>query len=443
MSLPKFSKTLSRPPRAGARWLVSQWAALLTGLTVGVRLVPNIRAVRHAEVVVLMTRWGHGHTITGPDIARRRYKGKRCIFIVLSEYPLHNWKTALMWPDITVLFVPYTLGFRWRQSPVSFPYPKWYVRLMPRALNKFARLVAPQDAAIISVHQLYTEVPFPQHLQAMFDPKTAWWRAEPDERLKFLNVAYIWLLREVPAPSVHLPERLRHKIKRRLIQAAGKEGKGLCCMYLRQKGAGSTLSFESRRVGSPLEDYVPGIETLIQNGYQVTVTGDVSVPKGMLSHFGGMLIDADALRVNPQVLSVYCATEADIFIGETGGGTWLPGINGIPRLVLNAFPYYYGYPNTWMFYKFVTDARGQLVPYQALFDEHAYDWDLPGMTIHNNSSHDIHSAIVSFLHDIRILGDVSHQNQFQFPKHTWAWHAQSKLSHAWLRKYSSTVPSEV
>ena len=425
-----------------ALWVFSQCVAMATILVLGVRLLPKIGALRRADVVVLMTRWGHGHTITGPDIARRVYRGKRCVFVVLSEFPLHNWKTALMWPDISVLFVPYTLGFRWKESPVSLPYPRWYIRLMPRALDKLARVLAKPGTPVLSLHQLYTSIPIPKSLQAPFDPRTGWWRAEPDERLRFLNVAYIWLQREVPVPHVHLPERWRRRVRSRLSAVVGQQQKPFCCLYLRQKGAGSSLSFESRRVGSPLVDYLDGVQALIQAGYQVAVTGDVQVPPGMSAQFGGMLVDARALRIDPQVFSLYAATEAALFVGETGGGTWLPGINGISRLVLNAYPYYYGYPNCWMFYKYVTDAQGRLVPYRELFEHHAYDWDLPGMTIHNNTGEEIRDAIAAFLQDLGHPAPAAEQG-FQFPEHTWAFHARSKLSSTWLRRYRSSVPSEV
>jgi putative glycosyltransferase (TIGR04372 family) len=249
-------------------------------------------------------------------------------------------------------------------------------------------------------------------------------------------------MREVPAPKVQLPSQWRELLQRKLAAAAPSGKVKSCCLYLRQKGADSASAYETRRVGSPLEDYVDSIRLLNQAGYQVLVTGDVYVPSDLVHEFRGMLVDSRALGVNQQLFNLYAATEPDVWVGETGGGTWLPGINGIPRLVLNAFPYFYGYPNSVMFYKYVTDQAGELVPFQELFAHHAYDWDPPGWTVHNNTSREILDAIADFLEEVEgTEGKTAKgEGEFQFPEHTWAWHAGARLSGAWLRRYHGLIP---
>ena len=83
-----------------------------------VRLIWHTGLLRRDDVIVVMPEGGFGHTITGPDVSRRLFAGRRCVFIALSEYGRHNWKVATIWPDIDVVFLPLNLGVR--VGPPSF-----------------------------------------------------------------------------------------------------------------------------------------------------------------------------------------------------------------------------------------------------------------------------------------------------------------------------------
>lgn len=392
-----------------------------------VRLAWALPRLRRAEVVVVMDEGGFGHTITGPDALRRVARGRRAAFVALSEYGRHNRRVASIWPDVDVVFLPLSLGVHVRGRSVALQCLEWYKRLAPRAVIALCRTVVPGTARVLSLMEFYERLPLPADLRPTIEGRFSgvhWW-----------PIAYTRLVREAPASRVRLPERSRAGVRQRLarIRPWNISGRRLCCLYLRQKGQGSGDVTNRRRAGSSLAEYIAAIRVLAEAGYQVLTTGDVALAPSVFQSFGGMLVDAASAEVDKDVFSLFAATEADIFVGEVGGGTWLPGINGIPRLVVNAFPYFYGFPNSWMYYKILTNRAGRSVDPRDLFAAHAYDWEARGMKVHDNSSQEIAEAVACFLQDLEHPRAVS-EHSLEFPANTWIRHAEARLSPVWLRR---------
>lgn len=396
---------------------------VVAGIAYLLRAFPSLR---RADVTVIMGEGGFGHTVTGPDALRRVFKGRRLAFIVLSEYGRHNRRVAQIWPDVAVIFMPLNLGMRIGRRIFACGLVKWYKRVAPEAVIALCRAMGQPGAEVFSLMEFYERLPLPSGLRSAIDGRLS--------RVHWWHIAYTRLIREVPAPRVRIPERWRSTVSHGLARLGpgNVDGRWLCCLYLRQKGQGSDDIANRRRIGSPLEEYVAGIRVLIGAGYQVLLTGDVALPPPLFRSFGGLLVDARSAGVDKDVFSLFAATEADIFVGEVGGGTWLPGVNGIPRLVFNAFPYFYGFPNSWMYFKILTDQGGRPVDYRDLFANHAYDWEARGLKVHNNSSQEIAEAIVCFLQDLERPGEVS-GNALMFPEYTWMRHAEARVSPVWLR----------
>ena len=254
-------------------------------------------------------------------------------------------------------------------------------------------------------------------------------------------MGYFLLLTEVPAPAVRITPRWRDKLRRKLsrVPALSQNIRGICVLYLRQKGVTSQDITERVRNGSPLEDYLPAVRLLNREGYQVLLTGDVELTPTLYREFGGMLADAKSLKIDERWFSLYALSEADIFVGENGGATHVPLINQIPCLILNVFPYFHGFPNSWMVYKTVRDQAGNLVHYDRIFSCHAFDYEIPGMTVHDNSSEEILQAVSSFLQDIQ-HGDQPDPNarvMARLPEHMRVRLTGARLSPAWLSLYQN------
>lgn len=430
---------MSRILREIKRWLGKLAGGVISpvSLTISLaHLITHTRMLRKAQVVVIMPEGGFGHTIIGPDVTRRMFPGCRCVFIVLSEYKRHNRNVAALWPDIDVIFLPITFGMD--VAGVSFPLPGMSVplkRVFSRGILRFARMAA-RFPVLLQLHDLYGSIPLPETFKP-YSPN--------------LQATYVWptgyfkLQREVTAPPVRLPPERRDGIRRELDRVApagaGHPPRRRCCLYLRQKGRGSSDITNSRRDGSPLEQYVPAIELLNRSHYQVLLTGDAEIDPSLYLRFPGMLVDSRSIGIDKQEFDLYAATESDIFIGESGGGIHLPGINGIPRLLMNAFPYFFGLPHSWVYYKTVRDEKGKWVHYTKLFLEHAYDYELKGMTIHPNTAEEIFKAVSCFITDISRAGqaDPNAHVMSTLPDHTWIKQAGARLSPAWLKLYERSA----
>lgn len=416
------------------RWILDRFGNLLVIPIFWSFFWLRYPTLRKAEVVVVMQEGGFGHTITGPDLTRRVFSGRRCVFIAFSSAARHNLLVASIWPNLKLVFIPISIPVvSIGKRTYVFNYPK---RLRPatnRAIRWLVRLVAEDDCVFLSMHELYARLGAPQALHEMLPTSSAPYFP-----------AYFRLQREVPVPPLRLPEHQRHAIRGRLADVAASSREAdlpVCCLYLRQKGAMSDDISTRVRVGSPLQDYLPAIRLLNEAGYQVLVVGDVPVPKHVYDTHAGMLVDTKNLRISWRAFSIYAATEATIFIGESGGGVWLPTVNNIPILLINAFPYFVGLPHSWVHYKTVTDDDGRLVHYRKLFSDHAYDYELEGMKLHNNSRQEILEAVKCFLEDIaNPLANDPHADALAFAQdHTWLKQSNARLSPSWLRLYDERI----
>jgi putative glycosyltransferase (TIGR04372 family) len=418
---------------------ISSRTTIPLSLTVSlIRLMFYYRVLRKAQVVVIMSEGGFGHTITGPDIARRLFPDRRCVFIGLSEYKRHNWKAASIWPDIRVVFLPLNVGVDIGGRSIALPMNEleWLKEFLTNIIRRFISLVAGQNVLFMSLDQLYRSIPVPDEMRILSDRRTHSSWSWP--------IHYFRLQRDVPASPVRVPRKWYAQIRNRLNKAISSFDSAkqvrLCCLYLRQKGDNSADITDYMRVGSNLEAYLPAVKLLNRAGFQVLLTGDVLLNRKLYQECHGLLVDAKNLGVKNDLFNLFAATEAEIFIGETGGGAWLPGLNGIPRLLLNGFPYGYGLPNSWVYYKTVRDPSGRLVHYSKLFSDHPFDYELEGMTIHNNSSEEICEAVSSFIEDVSKgkEGDLNARIIEQLPDHLWIKHAKSaRLSPAWLKLYEN------
>ena len=391
------------------------------------RLAGHWRTFHRAEVVVVMDEGGFAHTVTGPDLTRRMFSGRRCVFVSLESVWPYNRAIAAMWPDVRLLF--FSLNPRLGKRVVHLR--AWASQRLRDAVSALAcwviRRMAPAAARVVALPEL-------QRMLAAAAPSAV---GNLHDSLRW-PMAYFALQRDVMAPPLRLPDHLRNGVLASLDRVEGGAvpvgEMRRCCLYLRQKGAGSPDITSTRRVGSPVEDYRPALWCLVTHGYQVLVVGDVPVPGAIAREFHGMVLDAVALGVEAEVFDLYAATEADIAIGEAGGGLWLPVLNRIPTLIVNAFPYYLAFPGAWVHYKTARDSGGRLVHYSKLFADHAYDYELPGMTVHNNSPDEIRAAVACFLEDV---GNPSAWERAAtvvetLGAHTWLRLADARLSRAWL-----------
>lgn len=323
-----------------------------------------------------------------------------------------------MWATPTLCLLP--LGFSlWQARAIR---PPWSIQLrFCRVLGDLLRRALPDALMIPSSNDLQDRLAADQGF------------TRSDHLL-----AYFYLLRQPPSLSpVRLPAMTTAPIRRALAAAVGgAKPVRLCCLYLRKRGGDSVAEVEtSIRSGSELGDFLPAIQALNRAGYQCVLTGDRSLPDKTAAEFSGWLVSASSLGLDPWAVSLFAATEADIFIGEAGGAGFLPGLNGIPTLIVNNFPYYQTRYRATVFPKFCYDGDGQLIPPQRMFTEFARSYRIPGGEIRSNSAAEIYEAITEFMREYHrdapygtpVEDIVGSANDLWFAG------AESRISPAWLR----------
>ena len=200
----------------------------------------------------------------------------------------------------------------------------------------------------------------------------------------------------------------------------------------------------ARRDGASFEAHLQAIRILIEAGYLVLVTGDVVPERAYADLFHHRLVCAQWAGIDPRLFSLFAATESQIWIGNLGGGAMLPVTRRIPMLIINAFPYGAGLP-AWMHYKTVRDAEGRLIHYTRLFAEHAFDWEMTGWAVCDNSAEEIAAAVRAFLRELREPweGEEAQRVLSSLPDHVMEKHLNGRLSTAWLRLFDTEAcPAE-
>ena len=400
--------------------LASFAAAPIMAAAMLARIFRSRATLSRAGVLVVLPHVGFGHTITAPDIARRLYKGRRPVALLFSETRYHNPLIDEIWPDIDCITVPLSLRIT---DSLRLPWAepvKEFLRLLVIRVARFLMLSDSESIGVLEMYDLLvpTDVTCPP-------------RGKVPQQSLLWPIGYFRLQANVKAPKVHLSSDMRAQVRSRLSR------KTLCNLYLRQKDDISADLANSRRSGSPLSSYVPAIRHLIDSGYQVLLTGDQSLPDSLYAEFAGMLTDAAHAQTAKNIFDVFAATEADICVAEPGGGAWLPGVNEIPRLLINAFPYFYSLANSWLYYKVAVDSDHRPIPYEKLFADHPHDYELKGWTLLNNSADQILSAVVSFLEEIRNpKPDALTLETFaELPDYLWIRHGSAHILPVWLKVF--------
>lgn len=383
-----------------------------------------------SDLVVLMPEGGFGHTITGPDVIRRLFPDKRFTYIIFSSYKRHNKKVATIWPpNIKLIFTPLNFGLTvFSRKFASRSDLEIAFRLAKNVSFVLHKIFREKDIRFIE--DVYRTLKLPQEFYTTTNkPRFCEW-----------VVGYHSMLIDEDIKELHLPPKektLIHTFLKKALQINRcSHLNKLCCLYLREKGGELT---SHTRSGSSLETYIPSIEFLNREGFQVLLTGDIKLPPIVAKRFKGAFLDATWIGINKNIFDLFAATEANIFIGEMGGGSWLPSINRIPSLLVNAFPIGQAMPFSLMYYKTVLGPDGQPPSFQKLFNDLIWDYELDGYKLLNNSQEEIYEAVTEFVtnHDQKCM--VSFAGKMEkvknhISKFTWLNHNNSQISPSYLRR---------
>lgn len=350
-----------------------------------------LRESRKYDIIVFQHDGGFGHTIHTVDLARIVFSDKRVLYVFPSWPGRHNPIVCKLWANPTLRFLPFFIGYSKNRHLVA---PSWFRSGLIKTLAAMSNLNA--HLKVIPSYEKLFECAVEEATRRLgFNPAPL-----NTPRALGLLIVYLRLLSTVPVRplklSAELTVPLQHACQMAIDTEMSVKPTGLCCIYLRAKDD-NVDNTSSARNGSPISDYVASFKRLVASGYQCLIVGDREIPKGIWQEFSGWVISADTIGAEKQIFDLFAATEADIFITEAGGGSWLAGINGIPTLGINIFPYYTSYLNATIHYKNVINRNKDTVDVELLLDEYAPLYDIPDCDIVPNSSEEIENAVVDFL----------------------------------------------
>ncbi len=403
-------------------------------------LMRNRRAFAQSDVVVInwhMVNFGSG--LVAIDVARRTLTGRKVVFVLVWEPSgTQNPLIGKVFQDISVVTIRRVrLTFQFVGRNFSFPDIIIIDKMLEHVTKLFFALVVP-GKEFQPYKDVFYSIPVPEDLS---DVIPAGYNRSPYGLCNALQRNCLWasLLPQSTSPRPKFPERPRRDIHDRLTSARGGRTVRLCMMYNR------VLEGNIHRDGSPITDYIPAIELLIDRGFQVLLAGDQTLDRNHMDSFGGMVADAGKLGVDLDMFRLFAPLESDICIGDAGSGMMLPMIMNLPMLTLNFHPFGVALPGTWVYPKTVCDESGDPVAFQKVLGEDPFGCYTPGGSRHGNwvpeknTSEDILEAVRCFLEGLD--GEAAPEQptglEEDIPKISMYHSFGARLSPAFLKRHRS------
>ena len=408
-----------------------------------IRLCLLASRIRHADRIVLMTAPNSfAYTVLGPDVLRRMYPGEKCLFLVAVWRHEFNFDVPKLWTDIDVVFVRrFMLSVPFRHRVISLPLLRQHDYCVHAASKFFCRIVSHRHCGMLSLPELHAEMHSrykSEHMEGCGDWEWSYSATIVGEMINLQNAS--------PAPAIHIPRE-----DAGILDAVRNERWGnqngiacpkLCCLYIREERRDA---YSARlRNGSPLESHFGAVRLLNDAGYQVCLVGDYDPDQSMEGFHGG-LIDHNTINVRKDAFQIYSATEADIFIGQNGGGASYQHVNGTLSLYINLYPFHFGLRNSWGYYKSLLDDNGDAVSARDILEKYIFDDQVEYGTLLINSEREIADAVSCFLKNISgdVNEDLVREYERLVPENTMFNLSGARISEAWIKNNSPAMASEI
>ena len=337
----------------------------------------NRAALAEADVVVVMSSpRAFGTLYASLDDTRRLFAGKKIVFIYHLEPVGQNPLLGIAVPDATVIAVPrrrWDLQVLGRQ--LELPPDDWHDPMSHALTDAWVRKHGKPDAEVLNAFMLWRRLPVSEAAEKVL-PRVREMpggeRPAPYRAYGKINSAYAvgefhvlnelhmygaWntlRARQDVAPMA-LPDDLKTGMLDALAAARGGRPAKLCGFHTRYGGQ----SDKTHRDGSPVEFYIPAIRKLVDAGYQVMIQGDRGFHSRFMDTFDGMVVDPERLGVDKNVFRLFCGCHSDIFVGDWPVAPQLAASNGIPALIVNAWPVGWGVNGAQVYYRGIRGGDGR------------------------------------------------------------------------------------
>jgi len=397
-----------------------------------IQILNNIKYLRSTDLIIVAPGLGFGHSITGIDIMRRFYYNMNTIFIMIG-WGYHNPYVTSLWGKTKVIYLKSYINTRMVNSRYFVLVNKIILNIIYNVIIYFIKWVS--KTKVLELKDMYQA-----SLTSVKKGFNAINRYMDEYPLNygFQVIPWYYLIKEIKARRAQLPKDYKNKILAEIVSFTEKSElhtiNSFCCIYIRAKGVNTKNISSKMRDGGSIETYLPSIRRIIKAGYIIFIIGDIEIDQKYIKEFNYRVVSSEFLKIDKELFILFAATEANIFIGNYGGGATVPIVNEIPTLIVNALPFGIGSANAQLLFKTVRYKNGALVDYLKLFNDHPYDYTLDSYNIDNNSAEEIDLAVKYFLADLKHANFNSKEDDIIkiLPDDLLIKHINSKISKAWL-----------
>ena len=357
---------------------------LMVSVSVTISLVIyHIKSIIKSSKVVLCCEGGYGHTISIPDIGRRIDKDALIVFV--SEYGRHNWKQSLIWDDVNVIHL------------LKSVYSHYYItHLIMCIFIKFILTKLFNKKLILTENKIHkNETTFFYEYMMLFVQKGSGCVVQANNIPECNEWMVYWyrLRRMVKRDSPTVPKEIKVRFYEALSDKREEKIDKLVTIYLRNK---NTRSETCIRSGSELSAYRSAIHYLDKHGYTILIVGDRSseeYPEDLTKY----LFDANKINFNQEWFNILAISECERFIGESGGGSYLPCVFEKPILMCNVLPYFQGVPFSLMMFKRIVDRNNKMVNLDECLNDPWQTINTQEYKVLNNTEEMILGAVIEFV----------------------------------------------
>lgn len=283
------------------------------------------RELFHNDILYPFWHWSFGHTVSGIDYASRLYWPHR-ISLLHLPHPNSN-------PLLPRLFEhnvdTYTLRSAISFKSVNIDAPRV-------ALLRFFALLA---AAFVPRFQVVERLAIYRTISLAGDRRLEAGDPDANTLVPALDyTGYVRLLHEGVGRNAGLPPDLLEEARRAIDEAYPEfRSRPFVAFTFRRKGSGLEVHTAMRDAG-PVENYLPAVRWLTDNGFQVVPWGE------QLDAFAGIdgVYSLERAAVDRNVLNLYVFSEAALFVGQQSGAPVLANACSVPVVLTDALPHRYG-----------------------------------------------------------------------------------------------------
>lgn len=318
------------------------WLCLPFALCYWFGVLVRLRAsIRRAKVILLpsVTK-NFGYTVMIPDTARRIWPGQALYLMSWEPGGTQNRHVARLWSDIEVQAVRRPcLFFRVFGRPIRLPDHGLVEPLAFRMTRLVAKLLGP-GISVLDHEDLYAHaIEAARNTDEGADMTLT---GEKSYDALIGNAAWGILTQRKPSSLLKFRSEEREQFRRNIAQITGTDARRLCAVHLRH----DHVHAGHARNGSGAAAWPDAIRALVDANYTVLLSGDEGIDDP-----SPFVLDEHKLNMDREIFRLMAATEADIFIGDSGAGGLITAINKVPMLVFNAYPLLSALPGSWNYPK--------------------------------------------------------------------------------------------